>query len=336
VGRASVRPAFFFGVRMFVDKVTVQGYQSLYDVEVKLGNFTVIYGASDVGKSAFYRAFRAVVTCESGDSFISKGKSKTHIVFTMGTGESIHFVKRKGKSGEYACVDADNPDGQVWKRNRNLPIELSKRLRFGSIIVEGEKAYPNFRGQHDPMFLMFESSGRKARMLGSLISNILLQGIRDANSERNRNQADARALLELISDLEKQKDFDWDSFLSLVSTEKKIIMRLKDAKDLYDSIQKLVQERTKLEELSDFEVEFIPQSDLTTLSLYLDALEKFTGLVAEREKHQIFYNNGEGIRKEWVEAEKEMSKRIDEFKAQLMFECPECGHKISRLEIENA
>ena len=321
---------------MFVEKVTVKGYQSLYDVEVGLGNFTVIYGASDVGKSAFYRAFRSVVTCEAGDSFISKGNSKAHIQVSMASGEVVHFVKRRGKSGEYALVSTNHPDGQIWKRNRSIPTDIEKLLRFGAVIVEGEKAYPNFRGQFDPMFLMFESSGRKARMLGSLISNILLQGIRSANTERNRNQADVRALLELIDELEKQKDFEWDTFLIEVGAEKKILIKLKAAKDLYENIQKLVQERTKLEELSDFEVEFIPQEVLSTLDKLVGYLIQLQQLVIAIEAQQKIYEGAERSRKDLVAIQKTLATEIDEFKAQLMFSCPECGHQISRLEIEDA
>ena len=44
-----------------IKAVQVKGYQSLYDIKVELGMFTVIYGESDVGKSAFYRALRGLI-----------------------------------------------------------------------------------------------------------------------------------------------------------------------------------------------------------------------------------------------------------------------------------
>lgn len=42
--------------------IRVQGFQSLYDVSLDLGGFTVIVGPSSSGKSAFIRSVKAVTT----------------------------------------------------------------------------------------------------------------------------------------------------------------------------------------------------------------------------------------------------------------------------------
>ena len=83
---------------MFIKEVGVQGYQSLYKVGLKLGQFTVIFGESDVGKSALYRAIRALLTAESGDSFISKGVMTPKIIVETLGKDNINSIIKKAES----------------------------------------------------------------------------------------------------------------------------------------------------------------------------------------------------------------------------------------------
>lgn len=193
-----------------VEKIQVKNYQSLYDVSLELGKFTVVFGDSDVGKSALYRAVRGLVTAETGDSFISKGKTRTGVSLTVPSEPPVEIIwlKSKGKSSAYKCL-VGGEKAQEWNRATRLPGDLEKSLRFGQIVVDGDKFYPNFRGQFDPLFLLFESPGKRARVLGSLISNLLLKGIKTANLERNRAEADVRAMSELAESFEKKLDTDW-------------------------------------------------------------------------------------------------------------------------------
>jgi len=193
-----------------IEKITVKNYQSLYDVEVELGKFTVLYGNSDVGKSAFYRAVRGLLVGESGDDFITVAKSRVGVSFKTSDGVEVVWLKSRGKSSSYILFK-DSVKVKEWRRARKLPKELEVLLQVRPINVDGESFYPNLRGQFDPLFLLFESAGKRARVLGSLVSNLLLKGIRAANTERNRNEADIRAIGSLAEDLEKKMGVDWQS-----------------------------------------------------------------------------------------------------------------------------
>lgn len=201
-----------------IEKITVRNYQSLYSVEVKLGKFTVIYGNSDVGKSAFYRAIRGLIVTEVGDDFISVETNRTGVSIkeadfddgTVEPGFEVVWLKSRGKSSTYLLYQGGEKIKE-WRRARSLPGELEPVLRMRQVSVDGDKFYPNLRGQFDPLFLLFESSSKRARVLGSLVSNLLLSGIKTANTERNRNEADIRAIGSLADDLERKMEVNWQA-----------------------------------------------------------------------------------------------------------------------------
>jgi energy-coupling factor transporter ATP-binding protein EcfA2 len=192
-----------------IERIDIKNYQSLHNISLEMGKFTVIFGDSDVGKSAVYRAIRGLVTAEDGDSFITEGKPKTGVSLLTPTSEVV-WIKSRGKSSTYHLY-LDGVKTREWNRARSLPLELAKGLMFGQMVVDGDKFYPNFRGQFDPLFMLFESSGKRARLLGSLVSNLLLKGIKIANVERNRVEADIRAMSGLAETLEKKLEVDWSA-----------------------------------------------------------------------------------------------------------------------------
>lgn len=249
---------------MFIREVRVKNYQSLYGVTLQLGNFTVVFGNSDVGKSALYRAIRGLATCEEGDSFISKGKpvAGVSLILSDYSGEEPYYnktvvwLKRRSKSSEYYMEVDSSPYGtQVgdnvhmkkdWKRCRKLPQMLEDVLGMRGISLDGERFYPNFRGQFERPFFLFESSPRKARMLGVLISNILLYAIKLANVKRNRNEADIRALEELVEGFEQRLQFDWDAVSKetkkLVAVDNRILKEI----EKFDKVHELMYKRRML------------------------------------------------------------------------------------------
>lgn len=249
---------------MFVKEIAVRNYQSHYNTKVELGRFTVIFGESDTGKSALYRAIRGLAVCEEGDSFISKGESVAGVSLILSDysgdepyyNKTIVWLKRRSKSSNYYMEVDSSPYGtQVgdnvrmkkdWKRCRKLPQVLEDALGFRGIMLDGERFYPNFRGQFERPFFLFESSSKKARMLGVLISNILLYAIKLANVKRNRNEASIRALEELVEGFEQRLQFDWDSVEKevkiLVVTDNKISKEV----DKFDKVHELVYKRRLL------------------------------------------------------------------------------------------
>jgi energy-coupling factor transporter ATP-binding protein EcfA2 len=224
-----------------IEKIGIKNYQSLHNVSLEMGKFTVIFGDSDVGKSAVYRAIRGLVTAEDGDAFITEGKPKVGVSIMTPTTEVV-WLKSRGKSSTYHLYQDGVKNGE-WNRARSLPIDLAKILRFEQMVVDGDKFFPNFRGQFDPLFMLFESSGKRARLLGSLVSNLLLRGIKVANLERNRVEADIRAMSGLAETLEAKLEVDWGALETKAISTSKFTCNLEKQVNSLVQVEALIKER---------------------------------------------------------------------------------------------
>jgi len=313
---------------MFIKEIAVQGYQSLYKVGLKLGQFTVIYGESDVGKSALYRAIRALATCELGDSFISKGENRVGVALRLASGDKVVWVKRREKSPEYKL------NKKVWRRNRALPLEIAKLLKLTQLSVDGDKFYPNFRGQFDNLFLLFESSSKRARVLGTLISNILLRAIRQANLKRNRNEADVRALEELIEALERKEKFDWDKFLLNAKATQYVLNRVKKGLDIYEQVTVLRDEWEKHDKASKFSVEKFPEKLFTEVEQLLTSHENLYNLYGKYEVRDGEIRDFSDFIKRAQKQLGVMKEELAELEKKLMVSCPFCKKEFSILEVK--
>ena len=319
---------------MFIDGIAIKGYQSLYDVKFSLGNFTVVYGESDVGKSAFYRAVKALVTSELGDSFISHGESSVAVALKLHSGVKVAWNKKKGKSGEYSCKVDAKAKLQVWRRAKYLPPDLAQLLRFGELLVDGEKFYPNFRSQFDRLFLLFETPGRRARVLGSLIANILLKAVKQANLERIRTDSDVRSLSGVIEGMTDAEKFDWEGFMRRVGVEKKVVEKLESGIELMENLRRLLADKEYMEKILTVEFEYLPIkvfTELEQLVEFQDNLEVLLSVMWD-EKRQI-HNCTEEIMS--IEAKIwSVSEKIAELEKKLTFPCPHCKKPISLMEID--
>jgi len=316
------------GLKMFIKAIGVRNYQSHLETVLSLGNLTIIYGQSDVGKSALYRAFRALVMSEQGDSFISTGTNRTGVSVLLSSGDKISWTKNKGKSGVYRFNE------KVWQRSRNLPEEIAKKLRIFPIIVDGEKIYPNLRGQFDSLFMLFESSIKRARILGALISNVLLWGIRRANIERNRNEADVRAMQELVNNLQKAEEFPWDDYIIKAKAVQRRVSRGLQAVELYTKLVNLKEELARLDKVSKFKATLFSEKKFQNLQKVMGLYQKLqelrdylqsSGEVLHIYDQKLTFEQSEVIK---------MQREVEHLKKQLYIVCPKCGYKINRLEIE--
>lgn len=310
-----------------ITEISVRGYQSLYDVSLSIGRFTVIYGESDVGKSAFYRAIRGLLTAESGDSFISRGEKLAVVTIKLDSGKTLSWIKRKGQSSEYRL------GASVYRRAKQIPQDMAKELGISPIIVDGERFYPSLRGQFDSLFLLFDSSLKRARVLGSLISNFLLQGVKQANLERNRNEADIRAAEDLRAKIEAATKLDWKKLqgdstdaLKTLDITKKMLERMRE-------ITKLLEDVREAERFKDFEAPEIDEARIDSIEVYIDRHIAITDLWLSMKRAR----NDVGLLDETVkdlrERLKDMFAEKDKMKVALTISCPKCGAPISLTEV---
>lgn len=313
---------------MFITEIAVAGYQSHYRTGLKLAPFTVVFGESDVGKSALYRAIRALIIAEQGDSFISIGAKKAGVALRLSSGEVISWSKRKGVSAEYKMGE------ERWSRSKTPPEKIVRKLKITPLVVDGVKIYPNFQGQFDLPFLLFESPPKRSRMLGALISNLLLLGIRQANMERNRNEADIRVFNDLVSGIEKEADFDWVGLLSKLKGTQSVLKESYKLVDLIEKINLLVEEREELIRLKKFKVDILPQKFFSDIESLLTQYEKISDLAGERadciRRAQNLLVSMSSCKKELVSLDKELK----ELREQVKITCPHCGKDFSYMELD--
>lgn len=307
--------------------ISVKGYQSLYDISLEMGRFTVIYGESDVGKSALYRAIRGLLTVESGDAFISRGEKSASVHLTMDSGDKIDWVKRRGQSSDYLL------NGKVYRRSKRIPDEIAKVLRITPIVVDGDTFYPNLRGQFDSLFLLFDSSLKRARILGSLISNVLLTGIRQVNLERNRNEADIRAAGDLKRSLEEKINRNWDGLLTETNNLKETLIVTRKILDRMEEVATLLKEMDFLTPYNRLVYTLLDEEYLASLAKVLDDEQELSDRVEE------IFDAGKAVSmNEWLIGQTQVEqvkvkKELDEMKKKLTIACPHCHQPILLTEM---
>jgi DNA repair exonuclease SbcCD ATPase subunit len=158
-------------MRRVITRLTIKNFQSLRSIDLELGGFTVIVGASNAGKSALTRAIRALTSNVNSSSAVTAGKSAFTISAALDDGTSVSLERGPGKS-EYRISDG-NTERVFTKSGRGVPAEVTEILPTSEI---------NFAGQFDRPFLLDATSTDVARILGAL-TNIdkVLAALREAN-----------------------------------------------------------------------------------------------------------------------------------------------------------
>jgi predicted ATP-dependent endonuclease of OLD family len=169
-----------------IRSIRVNNFQSLRDVSIELGKFTVITGSTNKGKSALIRAVKAVVENRRGDGFIFTSESFCSVWLDYSSG-SVGWVKQQKKSATYLCSK----------------VELSKQYGL----------YINFQNQLDAPFLLAESDIVKSKVLGEITNATLvlisINQIKRWASETNATKSIRLAeIVGIKAALEKYKDLD--------------------------------------------------------------------------------------------------------------------------------
>jgi DNA repair exonuclease SbcCD ATPase subunit len=178
-----------------IREIKISSYQSLKDVKVRLGKFTVITGRTGAGKSGFIRAVKMLVFNARGTSYITRGE-KTCLVSASGEDGDNDWqviIQRGGKDQYQLAVDLEPL--VYTKLAGKVPEAVSGTLGLGEI---------NFASQFDRPYLLDSSGGDVARVLGRLTNvTVLFRAAQEANRRRlqvsgelKTRQADLAALQE--------------------------------------------------------------------------------------------------------------------------------------------
>jgi len=186
-----------------LDHIRVSGFQSLRDVDIDLGRFTVIVGESGCGKSAFIRSLLkmsrndAVSGTSGGADWSHLPPAASNAVVTLDIdGHTVQWIK--GKDNCYV-VDGE----KLSKGGKGCPDEVQDSLKMRELGFGGtDKYHLNFAQQFDMPFLLDDSGSKVAKILGEITNvNILYAANRQANTLKGNA---TRTLTVRKGDLESQ------------------------------------------------------------------------------------------------------------------------------------
>lgn len=208
-----------------ISQIHVKDFQSLRDVSIELGKFTVIVGESGTGKSAF---IRAVLKMSRNDavSGTSSGEDWSHLPPAAKNAEvsmlvDDHLVQWvKGKDNKYLI------DGETLNKvGKGCPDEVQDILRMREITFDGiDRYHLNFAQQFDLPFLLSDTGSRVAKILGEITNvNVLYAANREANKLKG---SASRTLIVREGDLANQRLLLSD-YASLPKDKKRLVAVLK-------------------------------------------------------------------------------------------------------------
>lgn len=170
-----------------LERLEVKDYQSLKDIDLPLGRFTVIVGPSGNGKSALIRALRALCFNQPGPRFIRHKRPKAWVRLTFDEGQVVEWEKPRDKGATYTLGD------QLYTRvGRAVPEDIGNALRIRRIDIDkGFTFAPQFQSQHDLPLLLTESSTLAARALAKLTKlSVIVEAQMDCRRDGKRATRD--------------------------------------------------------------------------------------------------------------------------------------------------
>jgi DNA repair ATPase RecN len=176
------------------ERLRVHHYQSLRQVELGLGRLTVIVGPSSSGKSALIRALRMLICNARGTSYISHGAKAASV--SLHFEDTIATIERSENHGAYR-LNVGGEELVFTKLAGAVPEAVTAAL---GIPADDEGSSLNVAGQFDRPYLLTQSGGTVARVLGAL-TNVSI--IFDAAREANRRRLSAQSTLRV-----RQHDLD--------------------------------------------------------------------------------------------------------------------------------
>jgi DNA repair exonuclease SbcCD ATPase subunit len=162
-------------------RLEIRNFQSLKKVDLDLGDFTVIVGASSSGKSALIRACKALASNVRGSGIITRGQKLAAI--TARTDTHTITLERSATAGAYRINDNHGNETVFTKLNGEVPATVTELLRVAPVPANGTSI--NFANQFDKPYLLDESGATVAARLAELTNvNVIFDAVRQANKVR--------------------------------------------------------------------------------------------------------------------------------------------------------
>lgn len=147
---------------MSITRLHIEDFQCWRALDIDLGPFTAIIGPTGSGKSAVFRALRALVAASPGSTHVRHGATRFQIELSV-DGHELKW--HKSKSRNMMTLDSVVYD----KIGREVPSEIRALLSLDPYVVDTDTVSIHFADQFDKPFLLFESPQRAARLISSVV-----------------------------------------------------------------------------------------------------------------------------------------------------------------------
>lgn len=316
-----------------LEKVRIKGYQSLADVELEIGQFTVVVGESDSGKSAFIRALNGWAKNQSGSSFISHGKSKMSVTVEFET----YSVMWEKPSNRFVVTDASGST-EYSKAGRSVPDEVQNVTDFTEVYFDEDYSdLVNIAQQFDSPFLLTLPGTRLAKVIGKLSGiEFVYNAQRMGNKQIGRAQQIIKTSQEVIINLEaKLAEFpDLNSMKVQLESVRGLIDRIKSSIDSSKKVSdilgwvtiiegKLEDSKLKLEGFDSFKIPDLDiiQDELTKVG----DLQETLSVIRQLEENKLIEERNLASVADSVDR---LGQEIDDLLSSDLGMCPLCEQPV--------
>lgn len=293
-----------------IKKVNIHAFQCWEEQTLDFHNgVNIIAGTSDNGKSALLRAIIWCLTNRPlGKSFVTNGCKEGECAVEIEFDDCV-VERQLGKDGGYTL------DGEKYKAvGKQVPDDVASAMNIQPV---------NIQQQHDPPFLLSESSAEVARRLNE-VADLQLIDLSLSNAKKavtnttkaiertESNAAKYRVDLEEYEDLDELLE-ELEELEELDKKRKKVsqgVAVLKDSVSKYQDAHKRIKEIGSIPDLSKAEK---LQKKIDDVSSTADELEEL--IEAVEKQHRIC---------------KDRKQELAELKEQMPDICPECGQEITK------
>jgi len=265
-------------------RIRVKDIQSLADVDLELGQVTVIVGPSRSGKSALVRALRACLfNWTPGTRFVRAGAASGEV--TLDFEEASVTWEKPAKGGASYRLRTAEGEQLLTRLGRELPPNVAELTGIRELQVDGVRIRPNFDCQHDEPFLLASTGGQAAKLLAhvSKMDDVVRAQV-EAKRDRDRTErlaTDAEARAETVrTELEAMPDYPalltrWGSLQERHRTAKQAEEDLDAARVAFGRLRRLLGLRAGWKDAA------LPDR-MTALTGRADALVRAAGVIAAR------------------------------------------------------
>ena len=231
----------------------ISNFQSIKQAELNLGGFTMITGASNLGKSAVRRAFATALYNDWSPSYIRHGNKETSITLTRD--DNVIQIEKGSKNTFVVNGTAYNKIGTA------VPEEYEK-LGWLPLETQGETYRLNIATQLEPLFMIGTTDSENTRILNSALKvDIFEEAARLSNTDARSYETSAK---------EVKKDLE-----NLNSEIKEIDTKLKDLESIKNKLEALEKHYRLIQQYIDAALAYnVDKPRYTTLVAKADAIRK--------------------------------------------------------------